>query len=114
MAYSAHAHVVLIGAGVEGGDFLTSYKRVQSLRDIGYPNSKVRGARAIYNHAQLRFSRNERRVGVYNVRNRLHLRQQSFGVFRQLLEVGAADDILNVGVSETAAGNCCDLLHARS
>src|SRR5262249_36248653 len=84
------------------------------LRDVADAHPQIAGARAIDHHAQFRLAGDERGIDVDHVGQRLQPGQHVVRVFRQLVEVRPADDKLNVGVAEAAAGDGRDRVYRGS
>ena len=104
----------MVCAGVEGRHLLTCDERVERLRDVADSDADISGACSIDHDAQLRLAADERRISIDHVRQRLHLCQQRVGILSQLVQIGTAYNVLNVGVAKSTAGDCRHLLYARA
>ena len=74
-----------------------------AMLDIEDGNAEIGGARAVDLQPDFRLAAAQRGVGVGERRDRLHLREQRVGVLAELLQVGALDEVLDVGVALVAA-----------
>ena len=104
----------MVRTGVEGRDLLTGNQRVERLRDVADSHAEIRSACAIDHDAQLRLAADERRVSIDHLRQRLHLCQQRVGVLGQLVQIWTTDNVLNVGIAKSTAGDRRHLLYARA
>ena len=76
---------VLICARVERRNFLTRDQRVERLRDVADSNAEIRRPRPVDHDTDFRLAADQSRVGIDDIRNRLHPLEQRVRILRQLL-----------------------------